>query len=240
MDNRALIVLWIGWAIFLFGGFIFGRPDADNTRRMPRWTRMASSLTLVIAAWSMVVLTPTPVSAITPFAILIAIGMTLGFVGDLSIAGLLRLPGPIIGGIIAFGLGHIVYIGAIGWYSGQFGYTAAGARLGSIVIWLVIGAIGWFVVVYRGGRGNPLVWAALPYALLLSGTAGSATGLAVQATAFIPLAIGAALFLLSDLILAAQMFSGARFRLIDDVVWLTYGPAQMLIVYSIVAAWASR
>ena len=54
---------------------------------------------------------------------------------------------------------------------------------------------------------------------------------------FVPLALGGALFLLSDLILAGDMFSGLYFPLIGDVIWLTYGPAQMLIVYSIGAAW---
>ena len=78
-----------------------------------------------------------------------------------------------------------------------------------------------------------LHYAALPYALLLASTAGFATGLALNISAFIPLALGCALFLLSDLLIAARLFSGVFFPLIDDVVWLTYGPAQMLIVYSI-------
>jgi hypothetical protein len=80
-------------------------------------------------------------------------------------------------------------------------------------------------------------WVALPYALLLASTAGLGSGLAIQDRRFIPLALGGALFLLSDLILAGDMFSDLFFRLIGDVVWLTYGPAQMLIVYSIGAAW---
>ena len=63
-----------------------------------------------------------------------------------------------------------------------------------------------------------------------------ATGLALQVSAFVPLAIGAALFLLSDLILAAELFNGRSFPLIGDVIWLTYGPAQALIVYSVSAA----
>jgi hypothetical protein len=78
--------------------------------------------------------------------------------------------------------------------------------------------------------------AALPYALLLASTAGLATGLAVQAPAFVPLAIGGGLFLLSDLILAARLFNGVYFYLIGDIVWLTYGPAQALIVYSVSSA----
>ena len=50
------------------------------------------------------------------------------------------------------------------------------------------------------------------------------------------LAIGGALFLLSDLILAARLFNEVHFPLIGDVIWLTYGPAQMLIVYSVGSA----
>ncbi|MBI5669683.1 MAG: hypothetical protein HZC41_16925 [Chloroflexi bacterium] len=39
---------------------------------------------------------------------------------------------------------------------------------------------------------------------------------------------------MSDLILAGELFSGINFPLIGDVMWLTYGPAQMLIVYSMI------
>lgn len=71
---------------------------------------------------------------------------------------------------------------------------------------------------------------------LLASTSGFATGLALQRGEFIPVAVGAALFLLSDLLLAAQLFNDVRFYLIDDVVWLLYGPAQMLIVFAMVIA----
>jgi hypothetical protein len=102
-----------------------------------------------------------------------------------------------------------------------------------VAVWLLIGLVGWYIAVYRGQKPTVLHWAALPYALLLASTAGLASGLAVQAPVFVPLALGGALFLLSDLILAARLFSGAHFYLIDDVVWLTYGPAQALLVYAV-------
>ena len=38
-----LIGLLVLWAVLLFGGFVFGRPDARG-RRMPRWARIALSL----------------------------------------------------------------------------------------------------------------------------------------------------------------------------------------------------
>ena len=101
-----LLILWIVWAVFLFGGGLIGKPDAERTRRMPRWTRMASSLVLVMAAWGYAVLYREQVYA--DAGALIAVGMTLCFIGDLFMAQLiLKDDRHILGGIGAFGLGHI-------------------------------------------------------------------------------------------------------------------------------------
>jgi YhhN-like protein len=222
------LVLLVLWALFLFGGFIFGKLDAAKTRRMPPWTRMASSLTLVILAW-ITVLFARPAEA-SRYTWLIALGMSLGFVGDLFMAHLIRIKQPEMGGIAAFGLGHIAYILAFWKIGNKLYLTQAGVREAALAVWLLIGLAGWYIAVFRGQKPSALNFAALPYALLLSTTTGFATALAVQNSSFIPLAIGCTLFLLSDLIVAAHLFRGAHFYLIDDVVWLTYGPAQMLIV----------
>jgi hypothetical protein len=71
--------------------------------------------------------------------------------------------------------------------------------------------------------------------MLLAGTAGFTSGLALQERSLIGLGLGGALFLISDLILAFPMFR-EPFYLSGDAVWLTYGPGQMLIVYSIPVA----
>jgi hypothetical protein len=231
-----LLTLLALWALLLFGGFALGKPNAAGTRRMPRWTRMASSLTLVIAAWDWYSLARG--GGAESFALLIAIGMTLGFLGDLFMADLIPVSEPVMGGIGSFGLGHIAYIAAFLLFGNAHGLDAPGPRWGALAFWLLAGAVGWYLIVFRGQKATFLHKAALPYALLLASTAGFATGLALQAPAFIPLAVGAALFLLSDLILATELFNDARFPLINDIVWLTYGPAQMLIVYSIGSALA--
>jgi hypothetical protein len=235
-QNLWLAALLALWAALLFGGFALGRPHAENPHRMPRSARIGSSLALVAAAWSWTAFTrETPVS---PYALPIAVGMTLGFVGDLFMAKLLPLHQYVFGGIVAFGLGHVVYIGGISTLAALAGLDSPAPRLAALIVWLCIGLVSWYGIIFRGQKHTPLHWAALPYALLLSGTAGVATGLALQEAAFVPLALGAALFLLSDLILAAQLFNWASFPLIHDAVWLAYGPAQALIVYSIGAALA--
>lgn len=235
-----LIGLLVLWAVFLFGGFIFGQPG-NASRRMPTWTRMASSATLVVAAFSWYVFSRG--GEVANFALFITIGMTFGFIGDLWLAGWIPGGRKVVAGIIAFGFGHIFYITAILSFAAIAGLIDQEPFRLSLFIWLLIGLIGWYYVVFRGAisRGiKPIVVhrIALPYALLLATTAGTATALAMQDEYFVPLAVGAGLFLLSDLILAGEMFCEMSFRLIGDVIWLTYGPAQMLIVYSIGYAWA--
>lgn len=226
-QNLALTA-WLGvWAALLFGGFIFGKPSADNIRRIPLIARLGSSLALVLAAWSLHLFVRE-----TPFFTasgLIAIGMTLGFVGDVFMA-----MENVIGGMVGFGLGHLAYIAAIFEFSGRLNLPLT---LIVFVVWWLVSAVCWYFIVWKGKKGTgPLKGAALAYSLLLASTAGAATALAIAHGAFIPLAVGAALFLISDLIIAGEMFSEWRFPLIGDVIWLTYGPAQALIVFSTAAA----
>jgi YhhN-like protein len=227
----ALLALFTLWAALLFGGFILGRPSAEDDRRMPTWTRMASSVTLVVIAWLGVYFTrATPVGG---YALLIAIGMSLGLLGDLILAQVIPFTEHVLGGIAAFGLGHIAYLAAAIGLARQFGLVAPVALWSMLALWLVVGVAGWYLVVFRGQKPTALHWAALPYALLLASVAGVFMGLALQSSLIIPAAIGAILFLASDLILASQLFAGRSFPLIGDIIWLTYGPGQALIVASV-------
>ncbi|MBE2271484.1 MAG: lysoplasmalogenase [Anaerolinea sp.] len=226
MPPLLTLIALVIWASLLFGGFLFGKLWADRSRRMPVWTRMASSLTLVIAAWLFVLIDP----AVHVYTLPVAVGMTFGFLGDLFMAKLIPFKQYVIGGIGSFGIGHILYIVGFLATMNALGLPVVGAAW---LVWLLIGVVGWLVAVWIGAADRGLMHRlALPYALLLASTVGVATGWALGDSRFIPLAVGAALFLLSDLILAARLFRGTTFYLIDDVVWLTYGPAQMLIVFS--------
>lgn len=222
-----LTMLLLLWAIFLFGGFVYGRESAQH--RIPRPARMASSACLVVAGWSWWLFAP---DAARPYAFGIALGMSLGLVGDLVLAGYGPNGRHVPSGMLAFGLGHISYMVAIVWLGQQAGFTQPFVWATAVGVWWLLAFIGWYGLVFRGQTVSFLHKAALPYALLLAGTAGLATAVAWQAPAFWSLALGAALFLLSDLVLAAQLFSGLNFKSIGDLIWLTYGPGQMFIVYA--------
>ncbi len=169
---------------------------------------------------------------------LFAAGMVLGTIGDFFNGGVLQdlvpLRDPVLGGIAAFAVGHLCYISGCLRVAGRLDFRSRGRFWGPIVFWQLFALVGWFVVVYRGARSHPsvLVWAALPYSLLLAGLTGLASSLALADRRFIALATGGILFLSSDLILAFEMFRGT-FPHATHAVWLTYGPAQMLIVYSL-------
>ncbi len=269
--SQVLFFLWIAWAIFLFGGGLIGKPDAEHTRRMPRWSRMASSLVLVIVAWGYVLLYREQEYA--DVAVLIGVGMTLCFIGDLFMAELiLRDDRHILGGIGAFGVGHIAYIAAflrlpthsqslLDWHpASELNVALPMPTINGLVLigcWLFAVSV-WYRVIYRPAKERSVLhYAALPYALLLATTVGAALNLTLYAwdvysaanatqitssesskvllnvaRAAVP-ALGALLFFTSDFILAARLFNKVYFRMIDDWVWLTYGPGQMLIVFGV-------
>lgn len=231
--QTTLLAFYVVWAALLFGGFVLGRPAPDGRQRMPTWTRMASSATLALIAWLEVYLTRS--SPLGGYALFIAIGMSLGLLGDLVLAEIIPPPQHVLWGMAAFGLGHIAYLAAIIGLAREFGLDAPAPLFGMLALWLVIGLAGWYLVVSRGQKPDALRWAALPYALLLACVAGLFTGAALQSSLLVPAAVGAILFLVSDLILASQLFAGRTFPLIGDLIWLTYGPGQALIVGSV--AW---
>lgn len=232
---RVLIVLWLLWAGALAAAVLWGNV-AGHAAAAPTALRMASSVVLVVTAWW--AFGRWRATAVRWFALAIAVGMTFGTVGDFFNAGLLGfipLEDPTLGGILAFGLGHVAYIAGCVLLARRAGLTDRRAMIISIVGWQLIALAAWYQIAMLGTERRPLVWPALPYSLLLAGTAGVTAGLALQEARLFPLALGAALFLTSDLILAFELFRGP-FAYDTESVWLTYGPGQMLIVFSIVVA----
>jgi len=226
-------ILWIAWAVVLFGGFALGKPQPDG-RRIPLPNRMLASLLLAIAAWAYH-LTLAEQAAPTLY---IALGMSFGLLGDLFMARLLiRSDFYILAGMVSFGIGHIFYILGIAWALHLRLFIGVGALVTGVAFWLVMAVLLWDRIVYQsvpeGQKPSPFHYAALPYSLLLASTAGAATAAFLDNALWGWMALGAVLFLLSDMILAIEIFRKPGWRWLGDAVWLTYSPGQMLIVYAI-------
>jgi uncharacterized membrane protein YhhN len=228
------------WATTLIGGTLmsFREPETLPVSRdtFLLVSHLGSSLCLVAAAYLWFLGFSRSRAATT--VALFAAGMVLGALGDFFNGGALQdlvpLPDPVLGGIAAFALGHICYICGCLRVARRLGIGSRARFWGAVLFWQLFALVGWYFVVFRGARSAPplLVWAALPYSLLLAGMTGLASGLALEDKRFFALALGGVLFLVSDLILAFRMFHG-EFANATHAVWLTYGPAQMLIVFSL-------
>jgi len=232
-----MAALWILWALALFGGFLIGKPDAKNEHRIPRPARMTASALLVIAAWvSAFAAGGVSFDHLTTWA---ALGMTMGFVGDLLMADLiLHGENRVLGGMAAFGLGHVLYIvGILTFIDMAALYVVDIIAVPLMFFWLGVAIVGWYRAVWRGSEKTLLHRIALGYALLLASTAAAASAAMTGAAFMLVVTLGAGLFLLSDLILAAQLFRGAHFKRIGDVIWFAYSPGQMLIVYGVALMW---
>ncbi|MCA9078688.1 MAG: lysoplasmalogenase [Planctomycetaceae bacterium] len=231
--------LWVLWLVLLAGGLIIQHVDIASSSWWATFGRMGSSVVLILAGWLWHA--GFRRSTAGRYTLMVAIGMTLGAIGDFFNAGLLQLiiplPDPVIGGIVAFGLGHIAYITGCFDAKRRAGLHSAAVMGGAVLFWQLVSIVCWYFIVYQTEieSAKMVIWPALPYTMLLAGTAGVATGLALQDGRFSILAIGAALFLISDLILAWGMFKGS-FPFRTAAVWIPYGGGQMLIVYAITTA----
>jgi hypothetical protein len=228
--------LWLLWAVLLATAMIWGSIADRHGEAMPTACRMASSVVLVVAGWW--AFARGRWTRAGRFSLGIAVGMTLGAIGDFFNAGLLDfvpLVHGTLGGIAAFGLGHMAYIGGCWNLRRELRLADRRAMWAAVLFWQLFGLVAWYFVVFLGSENRSLVGPALPYSLLLAGTAGVAAGLALQERRLAGLATGAALFLASDLILACGLFRGS-FPYQTQSVWLTYGPGQMLIVFATVTA----
>ncbi len=230
VERLLLIVLWGAWAVQLFGGFLFfAQENAEQTHRIPTRLRMGSSAALVVLAWLAFFFTQSTFGHALPFWL--ALGMTLGFLGDLFMARLIiQHENYLLAGMGAFGLGHVCYVVGLLSYGDTLALTWTAPFVVALLGWFAVALGCWFAVVFYKNAVTIIHLAALPYTALLATTPAVATGLALQSALFIWLALGGALFLLSDLLLAAQLFRKLHFRSIGDVIWFAYGTGQMLIV----------
>lgn len=228
--------LVLAWAIALFGGLCWGVLEGHGA--LPAVAgRMCSSLLLVaIGALAWV-----RSDGRSRYPMLITLGMILGTLGDFFNAGLFGPQLTTLAAMAAFGAGHVFYIAAA---AGRLAPlpVAKVRKTAPIHIWFLLGALGWWLVVFESSPGAelaPLVWPALGYTLLLSATAGVGTALGLAEGRTRRFGFGAVLFLVSDMVLGVEIFRGS-FPQDTLAVWLPYGCGQMLIVTSAVSLLADR
>ena len=232
---------WILYAVLglelalLAGGLIFGKLNEEQTGRLPRPLRILLSALLVLAAllgWR----AGAQGTPLEWFAALVFLGMAAGFVGDLIMAELIPVPSRLIFGMIAFGIGHLFYVGAILDLMRKSPFTDT--RIPVVMLIAVLGFClwAWCTQVRNPGASKAINIGSLLYGLLFGVMAALAIALAMHDAHYTTLAAGALLFMASDLVLGNWVIRGHVWKSVNDLIWLTYATGQMLIVYSVAAA----
>jgi len=222
-------VLLLAILLLLAGGFALHAYDDDRLARMPKITELPQSLLLIFLA-VLVWLTAARETALNSLGLLTALGIALGFLGDLFMANIFKQEKHVLWGMAAFATGHIFYMLGFREIALHFALHDLGSYGIALVVMWIVALVIWALLV-RNPSGDPTMqYAALVYALFLASMAAYAVGLALQEGAFWPLACGGILFLFSDSLIASKLFAGRRFRYMGDVEWTTYILAQVLIV----------
>ena len=211
--------------------FIYGKYNAERTRRTIKPLRLSTSLILVVCAW---VIWAAVNTTLRSAALLIALGMTAGFAGDLILADVLPLPKRMISGIIVFSLGHVLYIAAFVQISQAL--SLRDPFRGSVLwgVFMIAASFLWVFLIYNPAKSRTLNLGSLFYGWLIAAMAGVAAALALQDARYIPTAIGGILFLISDVILGNRELRDNAWFLVHDVVWVLYIAGQALIVLTTV------
>jgi uncharacterized membrane protein YhhN len=230
--NPIVLLGYLAIPVVLIIAFIFGHYNPERTRRTLKPLRLSTSWILAACAW---IIFATSTTLRAP-ALLIALGMTFGAIGDLVLADVLPLPKRMISGIIVFSIGHLCYIAGFVQTASVLGLNDP--LTGSLlwVAFVIVAAFLWFFLIYNPAKSRVLNIGSLCYGWLIAIMAGTATALALSDPRFTLTAIGGVLFLISDIILGNRELRDHGWFLVHDVVWVVYITGQALIVLTAASA----
>lgn len=225
-----LVMLFVAWLTAYVAGMIAGKPDSLRTRRLPLASRLIM-IGVVVAFGVIGWLGWGRTTVIAPYALWILLGLVTGALGDLLLGGVFPVRQAEVMSLGIFGAGHVCYAAAI---------LAMQPVLEIPIYYLLIGAAAssimgfaiWLLAVRNPAGSRRMNIGSLAYGSMLFATAGMGIGAAVASSRMSLLAIGLALFVLSDIILAQYMVRRRRFLYIRDVVWIIYSTAQLIIAFS--------
>ena len=136
-------------------------------------------------------------------------GMIFGFMGDLIMMGVIPLKNYVIWGMLVFGIGHILYIGAFTSILHRISEYSPFLKI--IIPVIITGFLIWKFCVYTPVMPGMMKYGSLVYGVLLTLMAGYALLLFGLRSEFLLAAIGAVLFAISDIILGNTLFRGDLF-----------------------------
>ncbi|KYH31782.1 YhhN-like protein [Clostridium tepidiprofundi DSM 19306] len=226
---KTLFVLQI--LLFIFG-VVLALRNKTNARSLPLSIKIVISLSMTTAAF---VIAFYGIKATFFYSIFVFLGIMFSFIGDLTMASVIKLKNRLIGGMTFFAITHIFYI---------FAYVATmingDVKIGmyviiSLVISIIVIIICKMLFVKKDIKANKVRIAAVLYGACISLMASFAFFLAFSLGGkwWITF-ISAMIFIISDFMIAISDILNIRIKNVGIWVWATYLAAQMGIVYAVI------
>ncbi len=226
-------ILWLAQVIVFIGAWVGPWRDAPELKtngNLPRAVRMLLSFSLFVAA----VLIWQGGARDTVYVQWVCFGMFASFIGDLIMARLIPLPNRLIGGMVAFGIAHALYIAAYVQTTQAHRAELVNPGLGlGIGFYAIISILGWAMLIRNPSKPAAINIGALVYGMWIGTMATFALTLAVAVGgAYWLTALGGFVFVISDFIIGITDIRGMSIKNANDWVWLTYLAGQMGIIYA--------
>ncbi|PAR32533.1 hypothetical protein CGT99_04940 [Vibrio metoecus] len=219
------VPIWGDWGYVVADNFMwlviiaFCFVQLMTIERGPRWLFYLSKPTPILLMALTILVTPSPLSV---FAWWIVVGLVLSALGDV----LLMLPKDrFVSGLVVFLLAHIAY--TLG-----FSTTVTHITWWPIAVWAAVGIIAFLLLLPSLGN-MALPVAGYVIVIVLMTCAATEYWLGYNNNASRLALVGAAMFMLSDLVLAIDRFrSSSQFS--RHVVMFSYYSAQALLTLSVI------
>jgi hypothetical protein len=235
MAISSLIVAQITAFIIGWAGPWRDPVELHNNGRVAWPIRMGLSFSIVVGA--LLVWIGAPEGAATAYARFAFFGMVASFVGDLVMAHIIPVPNRLIGGMVAFGIAHALYIAA---------YTSATSAGGGSIVnaGLILGLavygsatfFGWQKYIRNPRKPDAVNLGALIYGSWIAIMAAFAVAMAsALGGGWWLAALGGLFFVASDFLIGLTDIGEMRIENANDWIWLTYLAGQMGIIYAAAA-----
>ena len=154
-------LLLTSWGLLLIVAFWRG----ELNRRSNLWLQRSTALLLAVMA--VIFWFGGRNTLLAGFAGFVALGMSVSFIADLIMAEIIRVPNRVLGGILVFGVAHLIYVAGIISAGNAFGHTS-GALLGPTALgFILFGIVIWMLFVRAPEESAVLNYGALGYAILI-------------------------------------------------------------------------
>lgn len=222
-------------AIFIAGVIISFRKPAGGLngtdRQLPLCIRIILSLSLAVTAmaiWANL----SGKDAI--YSLLVFIGMSFSFIGDLVMAGVIKFKDRLVCGMMCFAITHVLYISAYINTIHAHGRSLIPYAFYAIIVFWIISTSGWMKFIKNKQKPKEMNSSALIYGTLISTMVSFAATLAlILGGKWWITCFAAVIFMCSDMLIGVTEIGSIKIKNVSILVWVTYVAAQMGIVYSV-------